>query len=158
VGYPTDVRDRADFPTIVTLCGSTRFASEFLEVGAVETLAGRIVLSIAVSKHAPRDGHGGEALGPEVAAMLDTLHKRKIDLSDEVLVLNLCGYIGTSTRSEVEYAIEHGKRVRWLTPEIPQPWGTADPLPPERHTHAPGCGSGWCGLRPPWCVIPRRSS
>ncbi len=156
MGYPTDVRDRGDFPTIVTLCGSTRFAAEFLEVGAEETLAGRIVLSIAVSKHAPRDGHGGEALGPAVAARLDDLHKRKIDLSDEILVLNICGYIGDSTRSEVAYAIEHGKRVRWLYPNlIPRPWGSEDPLPPERHCHAPGA-TGWCGERPPRCVIPRR--
>ena len=47
---------------------------------------------------------------------LDRLHKRKIDLADEVLVLNVGGYVGSSTRSEVEYAALTGKPVRWLEP------------------------------------------
>jgi len=50
----------------------------------------------------------------EVKKNLDELHKRKIDISDEVLILNVGGYIGESTRSELEYAISKGKKIRWL--------------------------------------------
>ena len=46
--------------------------------------------------------------------MLDDMHKRKIDMADEIFVINVGGYIGDSTRSEIDYAIEHGKRVRYL--------------------------------------------
>ncbi len=102
-------------PTIVCLCGSTRFMGVFFEVGWRETLAGRIVLSIGVCKHA--EHHGAEALGPDVVARLDELHLRKIDLADEVLILNLGGYIGESTARELAYAREQGKRVRFLEPE-----------------------------------------
>lgn len=106
-------------PKIVCLCGSTRFMDAFFEAGWRETLAGRIVLSVGVVKSSEADetgGHGAEALGPEVVARLDELHKRKIDLADEVLVLNVGGYIGESTRSEIVYAEAHGKPVRYLEP------------------------------------------
>lgn len=101
---------------IVCLCGSTRFMDVFFEQGWKETMKGHIVLSVGVSKHTETEdgGHVGEALGPSTCAMLDELHKRKIDLADEVLVLNVGGYIGESTRSEIEYAKEHGKPVRYL--------------------------------------------
>jgi hypothetical protein len=56
-------------PRIVCLCGSTRFMDAFFEAGWTETLEGKIVLSVGVCKHAA--DHGGEALGPEVSAMLD---------------------------------------------------------------------------------------
>jgi hypothetical protein len=102
-------------PRIVCLCGSTRFMEAFFDAGWSETLAGKIVLSIGVCKHAA--DHGGEALGPEVAAMLDELHLRKIDLADEVLILNVGGYIGESTRRELDYARRNGKPVRWLEPQ-----------------------------------------
>ena len=46
--------------------------------------------------------------------MLDDMHKRKIDMADEIFVINVGGYIGDSTQSEIEYAIEHGKTVRYL--------------------------------------------
>ena len=49
-----------------------------------------------------------------VKLMLDELHKRKIDLADDVLILNVGGYIGESTRSELNYARAHGKPVRFL--------------------------------------------
>jgi len=87
----------------------------FHEAGWQETLDGKIVLSVGVSKHLP-PSHGGESLGPETAAMLDELHLRKIDLADEVFVLNVDGYIGESTRKEIEYAEAHGKPIRYLEP------------------------------------------
>jgi hypothetical protein len=99
-------------PKIVCLCGSTRFMEVFFEAGWRETLAGKIVLSVGVCKHAAH--HGAEALGEDVVKRLDDLHKRKIDLADEVLVLNVGGYIGDSTRSEIEYATRNNKPIRWL--------------------------------------------
>lgn len=92
----------------------------FFDAGWAETLAGKIVLSVGVCKHA--EAHGGEALGQDVADMLDELHKRKIDLADEVLVLNVDGYVGPSTRSEVEYSIAHNKPLRWLEPDRVPVW------------------------------------
>ena len=105
-----------DRPTIVCLCGSTKFAEAFRAANFRETLAGRIVLSIGVNMRT--DGDLFTQLGPHAPVRikkdLDDLHKRKIDLADEVLVLNVDGYIGDSTRSEVAYAREHGKPIRWL--------------------------------------------
>lgn len=112
-----------EMPTIVCLCGSTRFMDAFFEVGWQETLAGKIVLSVGVCKHTEcmdGGGHGAEFLGPEVVTALDELHFRKIDLADEVLILNVGGYIGESTRNELEYAQKMGKPIRYLeTPMLP---------------------------------------
>jgi hypothetical protein len=96
-------------PTIVCLCGSTKFRKAFETANLEETLAGRIVLSVGCFMH-----HDGVAITSEQKAGLDDLHKRKIDLADEVLILNVGGYIGTSTRSELEYAKAQGKAVRFL--------------------------------------------
>jgi len=105
----------AGLPKIVCLCGSTRFMQAFFDAGWTYTLAGYIVLSVGVCKHA--EDHGTEALGPDVVERLDELHKRKIDLADLVCILNVDGYIGESTRSELDYALEHGKPVVYLEPE-----------------------------------------
>lgn len=104
-------------PTIVCLCGSTRFYQEFQRANYEETMAGRIVLSVGFYTHAAQEAHGetwGCSLEQKLA--LDELHKRKIDLADEVLILNVGGYIGASTRSELEYAKAHAKPVRYLEP------------------------------------------
>jgi len=102
-------------PTIVCLCGSTRFMEAFFDAGWRETLAGKIVLSVGVCKHADADGaHGAEALGQDVADRLDELHLRKIDLADEVLILNVGDYVGDSTMRELQYARKSGKSVMWL--------------------------------------------
>lgn len=50
--------------------------------------------------------------------MLDDMHKRKIDMADEIFVINVDGYIGDSTRSEIEYAIKTGKGVAYLQPIV----------------------------------------
>lgn len=101
-----------DFPEIVCLCGSTRFMDAFFDEGWALTLEGKIILSVGVCKHA--EDHGGEILGPEVVEHLDKLHKRKIDLADRVHVLNVGGYIGNSTRSEIDYARATGKPITYL--------------------------------------------
>ena len=95
---------------IITLCGSTRFKEEFIEAQKRLTLEGNIVISVGLF------GHSGdsEALWAETKEMLDDMHKRKIDLSDEIFVINPGGYIGSSTRSEIDYAAQTGKTVRYL--------------------------------------------
>jgi len=105
-------------PEIVCLCGSTRFKAAFEESNYLETMADRIVLSVGFFMHASGNRHGqGIGATPEQRIKLDELHKRKIDMCDEILVLNVGGYIGESTRSEIEYAIAHGKGVRYLEGE-----------------------------------------
>ena len=99
-------------PKIICLCGSTRFMEAFFEAGWDFTLQGYIVLSVGVCKHA--EHHGAEALGQDVADRLDELHLRKIDLADEVFVLNVGGYIGSSTRKEIDYAKGLNKPIRYL--------------------------------------------
>ena len=102
-------------PKVVCLCGSTRFKDAFDEANYRETMAGRIVLSVGFFMHATGNRHG-ECIGatPKQKVALNVLHKRKIDLADEIFVLNINGYIGESTRSEIEYAEAHGKPVRYL--------------------------------------------
>lgn len=103
-------------PTVVCLCGSTRFSEAFQNANLTETLAGRIVLTIGCDMKS--DNHLFAEMDDldraTLKVMLDELHKRKIDLADEILVLNVGGYIGTSTRSEIEYAQANGKRIRYL--------------------------------------------
>jgi cell division protein FtsB len=81
-----------------------------------ETIAGRIVLSIGCNTKSDADLQALGQLTDEAKAKLDELHKRKIDLADEIYVLNVGGYIGNSTRSEIEYAEAHHKMVRYLVP------------------------------------------
>ena len=107
---------------VVCLCGSTRFGEAFFVAGWEMTLRDIIVLSIGVCKHvSPEGGHGGEALGQDVADRLDELHKRKIDLADAVIVLNIGGYVGESTASEIEYAEAHDVPVAYLESCQPPP-------------------------------------
>ena len=106
----------SDFPKIVCLCGSTRFWREFQRASLRETMAGKIVLSIGAATGTD-DEHFGNLPQDEydrIKSMLDELHMRKIDLADEVLILNVDGYIGESTRNERNYALQTGKRVRYL--------------------------------------------
>lgn len=103
-------------PRIVCLCGSSRFVAQMACVAwALERDEGYIVLSL----HLLPDNYPG--IQPDHMAEhegfkehFDNLHKRKIDLSDEILVFNLGGYIGESTRSEIEYAKAHGKPVKYM--------------------------------------------
>jgi hypothetical protein len=100
---------------VITLCGSTRFKDEFMAAQKRLTLAGNIVISVGVF------GHSGDAdvLSEETKEMLDDMHKRKIDMADEIYAINVGGYIGSSTRSEIDYAKEHRKNVHYLEEEEP---------------------------------------
>ena len=114
----TNTASHATAPIVVCLCGSTRFFKEFMLANYQETMAGRIVLSVGFYPHSSEQAHG-EHIGVSVAdkVKLDDLHKRKIDICNEVLVINVGGYIGESTRSEIDYAVAHEKRVRYLEPQ-----------------------------------------
>lgn len=107
-----------DKPKIVCLCGSTRFFEAFQKAQFDETMAGRIVLTIGCNMKSDTDifGHLPEHELNAIKGKLDELHLRKIDLADEILVLNVNDYIGDSTRREILYAQEHNKPVRWLEP------------------------------------------
>lgn len=107
--------DHVGRPTIVCLCGSTRFWCEFQRAGLVETLAGKIVLSIATGAGGWHfGGNPDRADRDRVKAMLNELHLRKIDLADEVLILNVEGHIGESTARQLDYARSKGKIIRYL--------------------------------------------
>jgi hypothetical protein len=95
---------------IITLCGSTKFKDEFIAEQKRLTLEGNIVISVGLF------GHSGdnEVWSDATKEMLDDMHKRKIDLADEIFVINVGGYIGSSTRSEIEYAIRSNKAVNYL--------------------------------------------
>lgn len=102
---------------VITLCGSTRFKDEFMETQKRLTLQGNIVISVGLF------GHSGdqevwknmdEGTLTKTKEMLDDMHKRKIDMADEIFVINVNGYIGESTKSEIEYAKKHGKKVNYL--------------------------------------------
>ena len=101
---------------VVTLCGSTRFKEQFMEAQKRLTLEGNIVISVGLFGHAGDqevwDGMDEGTLS-KTKEMLDDMHKRKIDMADEIYVINVGGYIGDSTRSEIQYAEEHGKRIRY---------------------------------------------
>ena len=95
---------------VITLCGSTRFRDAFLEAQKQLTLEGNIVISVGLFGHAGDE----EVWAPGTKDMLDDMHKRKIDMADEIYVINVGGYIGESTRSEIAYARANGKTVRYL--------------------------------------------
>ena len=97
---------------IITLCGSTRFKEQFLETQKWLTLEGNIVISVGLFGHSGDD----DVWKPCVKEMLDDMHLRKIDLADEIFVINVGGYIGESTKREIAYAEKTGKKVRYLEP------------------------------------------
>lgn len=104
--------------TIVCLCGSTRFSQAFHDANLHETLNGNIVLSIGCDMRSDGELFADmtEDERDDVKRRLDALHLDKIALADEVLILNVGGYIGDSTRRELLHAQNLGKTVRWLEP------------------------------------------
>ncbi len=102
---------------VITLCGSTRFKDEFMEVQKRLTLEGNIVISVGLFGHSGDNEvweNMDEGTLTRTKEMLDDMHKRKIDMADEVYVINVGGYIGSSTRSEIDYAKAAGKPVQYL--------------------------------------------
>ena len=102
---------------VITLCGSTKFKEQFMKTQKELTLKGYIVISVGLF------GHSGdfevwenvdEGTLTKTKQMLDDMHKRKIDMADEIFVINVGGYIGDSTKSEIEYALSTNKKVNYL--------------------------------------------
>lgn len=124
-------------PPVVCLCGSTRFADEFNRQCKRLTYDGQIVLSIEIVTTQARAADPQHA-DPALKARLDELHLRKIDLADYILVLNVGGYTGPSTKAEIRYARDHGKPVCYLEP----------PGPAENEWACSRCGDAWYGTPP----------
>ena len=102
---------------IITLCGSTKFKDEFIKAQKDLTLKGNIVISVGLFGHSGDDEvweNMDEGTLTKTKEMLDDMHKRKIDLADEIFVINVGGYIGESTKLEIEYAKSTGKKVNYL--------------------------------------------
>ena len=105
---------------VITLCGSTRFKDAFLEAQKRLTLEGNIVISVGLFGHSGDNEvweNMDEGTLTRTKEMLDDMHKRKIDMADEIYVIDVDGYVGESTRSEIAYAQCHGKPVRYLSQE-----------------------------------------
>jgi hypothetical protein len=102
---------------VITLCGSTRFKDEFMEAQKRLTLEGNIVISVGLFGHSGDNEvweNMDEGALTKTKEMLDDMHKRKIDMADEVYIINVGGYIGDSTHSEIEYAKQTGKTVKYM--------------------------------------------
>ena len=102
---------------VITLCGSTRFKNEFMMAQKRLTLEGNIVISVGLFGHSGDEEvweNMDEGTLTKTKEMLDDMHKRKIDMADEIFVINKGGYIGDSTRSEIEYAKKHNKIINYL--------------------------------------------
>ena len=83
------------------------------------TLEGNIVISVGLFGHSgDREVWDGmdEGTLSKTKKMLDDMHKRKIDMADYIYVINVGGYIGESTKSEIDYAELHDKTVKYLEP------------------------------------------
>ena len=93
---------------VITLCGSIRFKNEFMKVQEELTLDGNIVFIPNFFNNLK-----GE-INKETKKMLDEMHRQKIDMSNEIYVINCGGYIGESTKSEIEYAKANGKKISYL--------------------------------------------
>ena len=109
-------RVKSGYP-VLTLCGSTRFKDEFMNAQKKLTLEGNIVISVGLFGHSgdPEVWDGmDEGTLSKTKEMLDDMHKRKIDMSDAIYVINVGGYIGDSTKAEIRYAKDHGKEVLYL--------------------------------------------
>jgi hypothetical protein len=138
------VKEIAQRPVVVCLCGSTRFYEWFERMNLVETCEGNIVLSVGCNTKSD----AGLGLSPEDKERLDTLHLRKIDLADEILVINPGYYIGSSTAREIVYAWQRGKGIRWLErpPYVAYPYRSP-------YGESVWCDEATCSERAAWWCV-----
>ncbi|CAM5234232.1 putative protein OS=Streptomyces tendae OX=1932 GN=F3L20_26650 PE=4 SV=1 [Streptomyces tendae] len=111
-----DAKERLRLPRVVVICGSTRFMTEMTEAEVRETKAGRIVVKPGCDMKSPHALWSDPVEAEALKVRLDDLHRAKIRLADEVLVVG--DYIGDSTRAEIAYARSLGKPVRFTHPEV----------------------------------------
>ena len=95
---------------VITVCGSYKFKKEMIDIAEKLTLEGNCVL---MPNELSRNSKDDYTL--EEALMIDKMHKEKIKLSDAILVVNVNGYIGSSTKSEIEYAKNLNKEIMYYT-------------------------------------------
>lgn len=95
---------------VITLCGSTRYKDVFMEAQKRLTLEGNIVLSVGLYEPTSAD----EVWNEGIEEMLYDMHLRKIDMADEVFVINPGGYIGKKTQDEINYAMMNNKKISYL--------------------------------------------
>src|SRR5688500_16229706 len=100
----------------ITLCGSTRFMEAFGDWNVILTKAGHIVYTVTTSFKGEALLHHNPAMGDEdeTKRRFDLIHLQKITESDAIVVLNVDGYYGESTRREIEWARMLRKQVYWL--------------------------------------------
>jgi len=98
------------FPEIITLCGSTRFKEKFEEANKRLTLENKIVISVGVFGYSDKT-----PLSKKEKERLDLIHKRKIDISDSIMIIDEEGYIGESTQGEIEYATKENKKIYYYS-------------------------------------------
>jgi nucleoside 2-deoxyribosyltransferase len=115
-GKLADAKKLLSLPHIVVICGSTRFMTEMNEADLRETKAGKIVVKPGIDMKAPHELSSDPAEAEALKVRLAGLHRAKIRLADEVLVVG--DYIGDSTRAEIAYARSLGKPVRFTHPEV----------------------------------------
>ncbi|WP_406386249.1 hypothetical protein [Streptomyces sp. NBC_01618] len=111
-----EAKKQLSFPRIVAICGSTRFMAEMAEADLRETKAGRIVVKPGCDLKSPHELWSDPVEAEALKVRLDELHRSKILLADEVLVVG--DYIGDSTRAEIAYARSLGRPVRFTHPEV----------------------------------------
>ncbi|MDQ1147691.1 nucleoside 2-deoxyribosyltransferase [Bacillus sp. SORGH_AS 510] len=95
---------------VITLCGSTKFKEQFEKANAYLTLQGNAVISLGFFEQSE-----GIEITKEQEELFAKIHLKKIDLADEIFIIDVGGYIGSSTRSEIEYAIKAGKPVHYYS-------------------------------------------
>jgi hypothetical protein len=105
-----DKEKKENFPEIITLCGSTKFKTQFLEATKKLSLEGKIVISVGLFGHADK-----EEMAWKNKEMLDNLHLRKIDLAESIMVIDVDNYIGESTRREINYTQLNNKRIYYYS-------------------------------------------
>ncbi len=140
-------------PWIVCLLGSTRFREAYDAENRRLTLEGKIVLTCGVWVHHEAEKENS----PEVKKVLDELHLRKIDLADEVRVINVGKYVGESTKREIEYALNAFKLVTWLE----GPFGTQAVCEGCSHVGYAAVGQPRAHLefaRDGWKMVPHRQN
>ena len=95
---------------IITVCGSYKFKKEMTEITEKMALKGNCMLTpIELSRPKKEDYTEEEAM------MLDKMHREKIKMSDAILVVNVDGYIGSSTKTEIEFAKSLNKEIIYYT-------------------------------------------
>lgn len=95
---------------VITVCGSYKYEKEMKEITEEMALQGNCMITpIELTKS------NKEAYTEEQAIMLDKMHKEKIKLADAILVVNVNGYIGNSTKSEIEFAKSLNKEILYYT-------------------------------------------